>query len=132
MTSRRRVVTTLLVAFSVYFILLSGCRSQNNIVLSLDSLVRQKVGPAAIAEYNPSKTYVLYKEADDAASYRQAPLKYVVFRLNDNHVALEGKFSRGYVKWLNDTMLEVLSIPEKVKIGQDLAVYKRQIYIEGP
>jgi hypothetical protein len=130
--SRRRVVFGLSLVIWISLLMITGCRSQNNIsASSLDSLVIKNVGPSAIGEYNLSRTYILYKESGDSASYGGPPLKYAVFRIKDNEIVLNGKFSRGYVKWTGDLIIEVVNIPEKVNLDQDLAVYKRQIYIEG-
>jgi hypothetical protein len=134
MTAYRQNVVAALLTLLAGFFVLPGCRSQNTVHSTrLDSLAKERAGPAPIPVYNDNKTYVLYKEAEDSASYTsQSAIRYVIFRLKDNEVVLEGKFTRGYVKWINNTLIEVLSVPEKVKPGADLAVYKRQVYIEGP
>ena len=95
-----------------------------------DSLVEAKVGRSFIEKYNNAKTYSLVhaKETDTTAAH-----PYAVIRLGKNEVVLSGKFNRGgYVRWLGDDMIEVLSIPQHITKVVDSALYKHEIFLEGP
>lgn len=127
----KRVLSVLLISISLTTLIFQGCRSQSTLSRSLDSLAQTKVGPSPVREFNASRAYILFKEKNDAASYTEGPLKFAVYRLADHKLMTEGIFSRGYVKWLSDSVIEVQNIPQKVKHNQNLEVYKRQIYIEG-
>jgi hypothetical protein len=94
-----------------------------------DSLIVAKIGKPFQAEINSAKTYSLVHATDSGQN--PAELKYIVIKLEDNKVALEGKYNKGgYVRWLNDTMIEVLSIPKHITTVTDTALYKKQIFLE--
>jgi hypothetical protein len=126
MTSTRYILLLLLIGvFS-----LSNCKSQNKFkAASLDSLATARLGTSQFKEFNASKTHVLYKETEDTISY-QHPVKYVIFRVNDSHKELEGRFSRGYIKWLDDRKIEIKNVPEKAKSNPDQTPYIRQVLID--
>jgi hypothetical protein len=126
MTSSRYVI--LLFLFGIFT--LSNCKSQNKFkTTSLDSLATMQLGTNKFKEFNSSKTFVLYKETEDTISH-QHPVKYIVFRVNDNHKELEGRFSRGYIKWLDDHKIEIKNVPEKAKNNPDQSPYIRQVFID--
>jgi uncharacterized membrane protein YcgQ (UPF0703/DUF1980 family) len=116
-----------LVLFCVALILVQ-CKS--NLAQSrktYDSLIVAKVGEPFEVKMNSAKTYSL-AHATDAG---QAELKYVVIKLENNQVALEGKYNKGgYVRWMNDTMIEVLTIPKHITTVTDTSLYKQQIFLE--
>jgi hypothetical protein len=110
--------------------MLSNCKSQNQLkTTSLDSIANSQLGMSAIKEFNPSKTHVIYKETEDTISY-QRPIKYIIFRISDNHKELEGRFSRGYIKWLDDRKIEIKNVPDNAKNNPDLSPYIRQVFID--
>jgi hypothetical protein len=95
-----------------------------------DSLVEANVGRSFIQKYNNAKTYSLVhaKESDTTAVR-----PYAVIRLGKNEVVLSGKFNRGgYVRWLADDMIEVFSIPQHITKVVDSALYKHEVFLEGP
>jgi hypothetical protein len=95
-----------------------------------DSLAEAKVGRNFIEKHNNAKTYSLVqaKESDTTAIR-----PYAVIRLKENEVVLSGKFNRGgYVRWISDDMVEVFSIPQHITKVVDSALYKHQIFLEGP
>jgi hypothetical protein len=126
MTLSRYVI--LLLSIGVFS--LSNCKSQNKFkTSSLDSLASMQLGTSKFKEFNASKTHVLYKENQDTISY-QHPVKYIVFRVSDTHRELEGRFSRGYIKWLGDRKIEIKSIPDQAKDNPDHSPYIRQVLID--
>lgn len=97
---------------------------------SYDSLVTAKVGKPYEEELSPSKKYALVEASDTGALADH--YRYAVIQLNGNEVVLEGKFNRGgYARWINDTMIEVLTIPRHITNVPDSSLYKKQILLEG-
>jgi hypothetical protein len=95
-----------------------------------DSLVTAKMGSGYQEKLSPAKTYSLV-HANDTGKH-SGDFKYAVIRLSGNEVVLEGRYNRGgYVRWLNDKMIEVLSIPAHVTSVKDSSLYKEQVYLEG-
>lgn len=118
---------------SVILLLLCHCKSTQLSAQSptLEQVIREKVGGEASTESNKTDTYILAKEAPDTSGTGSHACKFVVIRKKDHAVMVEGKYSNGYVKWVTDNSIEVLSVPGKVQWNQDLSPYKRQIIIEG-
>lgn len=56
----------------------------------------------------------------------------MVLRLADSVLVQNGSYLRGYVKWINDSTLEMLSLPGKVKQDQDLNVFRKIIQVSEP
>ena len=81
------------------------------------ALAKARLGSDYAREFNSSKTYVLFQQlrSDDHVLRK---IKYMVIRLNDNAVVLEGIFQGGFVKWHDDTSVEVLSTHSAVQEGE--------------
>lgn len=110
-------------------LLLTNCKSQVSIFKqSLDSLAVKQLGVVATKEYNPANTYVLFQDADDSVSYQRS-VRYAIYRVKDHHLELEGQFSRGHARWLNDQKVEIKNVPEKAKDDIDLTPYIREVLI---
>lgn len=94
----------------VLSIALSGCRTtrgrahQSDIRIIADG----KLGPESIIEPNTTGTLALCQQKP-WADHARRQYRFIVIRLNDNTIVREGRFSLGYVKWLDDDSIEVLS-----------------------
>ena len=122
-----RIIPIVLLLIALLFI---QCKSnQAQARKTYDSLVVAKVGRPFEEKINAAKTYSLAHAGDAGQSAPE--FKYVVIKLENNEVVLEGKFNRGgYVRWINDTMIEVLSIPKHITSVSDTALYKEQVFLE--
>ena len=96
---------------------------------SYDSLVKARMGKSFVEKISPGKTYSLV-QANDTGKYAD-DFRYAVIRLKKNEVVLEGRFTRGgYARWINDKMIEVLSVPRHITNVPDSSLYKVQIFLE--
>ena len=123
-------LSLVLLSFLSSMVLLPSCRSQHTATPRLDSLVQQKFGENVIRELSPKKTYVLYKQSGDTVVNEKIAQKYAVYRLKDEQLSIEGTYSRGYVKWMDDKKLEILHIPPSASNIDDLSVFKRVILLQ--
>ena len=97
---------------------------------SYDSLVTAKIGSPYEEKLSPSKKYAIV-EASDTGKLSEH-FRYAVIRVKENEVVLEGRYNRGgYVKFINDTRIEVLTIPRHITTVHDSSLYKQEILLEG-
>jgi hypothetical protein len=110
-------------------LLLTNCKSQIKLFkTSVDSLAVKQLGVVATKEFNPAKTYVLFQDAEDSVSFQHS-VHYAIYRVKDHHLELEGHFSRGHARWLNDQKVEIKNVPEKAKDDIDMTPYIREVLI---
>jgi hypothetical protein len=95
---------------SVSIALVSCCASHRNPAQdpALQALAERTLGKETIVDLNAAKTFALYQQKPGADHARRR-YRYAVIRLEDNKIVQEGSFSMGYVKWLDDESIEVLS-----------------------
>lgn len=97
---------------------------------SYDSLVTAKLGTSYEEKFSPSKKYAIVQASDTGKLAEH--FRYAVIELKDNDVVLEGKYNRGgYVRWLDDSRIELLTIPRHVTSVHDSSLYKQEILLEG-
>ena len=112
-------------------LLLTQCKSNlAQTKNSYDSLVLAKVGKPYEEKLSPSKKYAIV-EASDTGKLADH-FRYAVIRLEENEVVLEGKYNRGgYVRWINDSRIELMTIPRHITNVPDSSLYKQEILLEG-
>lgn len=94
-----------------------------------DSTVTSKVGDQAKSINNQDNRYTLIHSNDTLAN--DTVYKYIVLRLADNKIVLEGNYNPGgYVKWGGNTMIRVFSIPKHVTSVPDSSMYVRDVFLE--
>lgn len=106
----RRISLTLCV-LSVFIVLLNCKAAQKNDQepsVAFENLVKSKVGAKYKADYNVSKTHALCQQ-ERTGDHIGRNIKYIVVRLSDNKVIIEGSYSMGHVKWFDNNSIEVLS-----------------------
>lgn len=103
----------------------SSIRSPNT--EQIKTLVVSKLGDQYTETLSPSGNYTLYVQSAD--SHTQ-PVKFIVLKISSSEVILENSFFPGYVKWISEEELEVLSVPGTLQKDEDLANYKKIIRIE--
>ncbi|MBL7871420.1 MAG: hypothetical protein JNM78_07405 [Cyclobacteriaceae bacterium] len=120
-----------LLAFLVGIILWMGCKpTQNN--NSPEDLINQialeKLGAEFDAYPSPDKSFVLFtKKLSPSAA--NTFTKFIVIETTSHKVVIEKSYKPGYVKWINDSILELLDAPGIVKHNEDLSPYVRRIDI---
>ena len=97
---------------------------------SIQDLVKSTLGDNVTTDLNASKTYSLIQQLQEPKDIGGKSVHFIVIRLSDTTIVLEGSFMRGYVKWTNDNTLEKFSVPGKVKPDQDMSVYKKLIKVD--
>lgn len=80
---------------------------------------------------NSSGTHVLLTEPIEAAAIETHNIPFMVMRLADSVIVHEGSYFRGYVKWVNDSTIEKLNIPGKMKPDQDLSSFTTRLKINS-
>jgi len=99
---------------------------------SIQKQIQLRLGDDVITEYNPSKSYALLRQLQDPKKIGTKSIHFMVIRLGDSVVVHEDSYLYGYVKWVDDSTLEKLSLPGKVKPDKDVSAYKKLIRIDQP
>jgi len=94
----------------VLSIALSGCRTTRERAHydDVQAIADGKLGRENIIELNSTETLALCQQKP-GADHARKQYRFIVIRLKDNTVVHEGRYSMGYVKWLDDDSIEVLS-----------------------
>jgi hypothetical protein len=74
---------------------------------TLQTVIKNKLGNEILVESSVNGTFQLYKQAPGGHAARL--YKYVVVRAADQSIVKEGTFKMGYVKWKDDSTLEVVT-----------------------
>ena len=93
------------------------------------SAIEKTLGNNYIQQPNASNTYTLYQQKAEGDHVGRT-YKYAVVRKSDGEMVLSGTYQFGYVKWANDTLLEVLSLPSVAE--PDEAKFKKIISVLIP
>lgn len=92
-------------------LLLLNCRATENNsggANALNSTVKAKLKEPYEISYNKSQTYALCQQAR-TADHMERRFNFIVVRLSDNKIIVEGSFRMGYVQWIDDDSIEVLN-----------------------
>jgi hypothetical protein len=104
----------------------SNCSTPQAAQTTLETTTAEK--PSRI-DYNGSGTMALEIISPVIAQTGSQPIHFRVIRMADSTVVYQGDFMRGYVKWVDDSTLEKLSVPQKLREGEDLALYTTRIQL---
>jgi hypothetical protein len=115
--------TKLLVLFTA--LSLVTCRPVPPASTGIGSTVQKELGADVEEVANGSGKYVLFRQKATPGQM----LRFVVIESATSKVVERGSFMPGYVKWKDDTTLEVLSVPGTLREGEDLSRYIRVIRI---
>lgn len=88
------------------------CKSQQPSMAGtqIEEVLQNKLGAHSDPNYNDSKSMAIYKATVDR-SKEGSPVPYLVISLADGVILHEGSYQRGYVKWSNDSTIEVMNSP---------------------
>ncbi|HYG02613.1 MAG TPA: hypothetical protein VD927_09210 [Chryseosolibacter sp.] len=92
----------------------------------LATALKIRLGPDPIAEENEAQTLILYKQ--QPGGHVKVTYKFVVVRKSDKVIIHEGQYQMGYVKWADNSTLELVSSgdgenPEKKFINLNINKY---------
>lgn len=115
------------------FLFLSQCATRVNSVSTstnpstdTNKLLETEVGLRSTQVLNESQTYLLAVEEKEAT----APMtRYVVVERVSQKILQKGSFRPGYIKWLNNTSLELLNAPGIIPEGKNLSDYIKVIQL---
>lgn len=71
---------------------------------------------------NSKGEYILFKQKGNSSTPTNV-LRFVVIQTANNKVVVEQTYAPGYVKWITETSLEVLSVPGTIKESESLSDY---------
>lgn len=111
--------------FLLFFVSITlSCTNQQKVIhqTEKENLVIAKLGEDVISEENETKTHVLYVQKFQG-DHPTRSYNYVVERKSDKKIVLEGSFQMGYVKWITNSSIEVLSLPSLTE--QDESKFKK-------
>lgn len=124
---------TLLFAWISVLVFLCSCKSANTQGQSKDPpkmIAIAKLGNEIDLFPNSGGSYILYIQKP----FNPNPLnvlKFIIVQTSDNEVVYEKTFVPGYVKWITDSTIEILSVPGSIRENEDLSDYKRIIDIRA-
>ena len=107
--------------FVVLLLIFCGCsptgQTQYSTHQDLRTIAAEKLGKDFAGDYNPDKTYIIFKQIRQG-DHSQRLIKYIVVKIADHSVVNEGSYQMGYVKWLNNTDIEVMSSEDPARDDQ--------------
>jgi hypothetical protein len=95
--------------FLTLMVLLFNCKAADSQSKdkTLQTELKSKLGSDVVVENSVNGTFALYKQAPGGHAARV--YKYAVVRVADKSIVSEGTFKMGYVKWEDDTTLELVT-----------------------
>jgi hypothetical protein len=110
-----------------------GCKTKQHAQTANNplSIAQQKLGNRVDSFPNSSGRYILYVQQQDI-KYPTKIIGAIVIETNTGKVLTEESFSPGYIRWIDESSLELLNIPEMIKAGEDLSLYTKKIKISTP
>ena len=131
--NKRTLFRTLFFALVSVLIFLCSCKSANTQGQEWNQAKKTaiaKLGNEIDLFPNSAGTYVLYIQKP----YNPNPLNvlmFIIVQTSDNEVVYEKTFVPGYVKWITDSTIEILSVPGSIKENEGLSDFKRIIDIRA-
>jgi cystathionine beta-lyase family protein involved in aluminum resistance len=90
----------------------------------LNKTVETELGNRNTQVFNNSKSYLLaYREKELTETFTS----YIIIETKTGEVTKKGTFVPGYIKWVDDHSLELLSAPGIIPQGRSLSDYKKII-----
>lgn len=113
---------------SFVLVILVACSSAQPVTDAL-AIAEKELGKEIDAFPSQTGQYVLYIQRSSAAT-PHAALRFLVIEKATARIAERQSFMPGYVKWVGEDSVEVLSMPGILKEGEDLSKYKKVIRIK--
>lgn len=94
-------------------------------------VISEKIGDNAIIDYNQDRSFALVQEKFTVVQDTEYTSSFLVIRMSDNKIIKEGKVVHGYIKWINDDIIEIFEMPGVIKDGQEEDDFKKRINIRA-
>ncbi len=123
-TIRNLILVVKIVFVLISFACLLSCASRPKATNQAATiyLITAKLGKNISSIENESKTYILYQQKPEG-DHVNRHYRYVVIKKSTNEIVFEGNYQLGYVKWVTDSAIEVLSLPSVLE-GDELKFKK--------
>jgi hypothetical protein len=122
----------ILLVFGALF-LGSSCKSttaQEKQQKQAKEIALEKLG-ATIDEYpNSTGSHTLFVQRENPTN-TPFRLKFMVIKIAISLVVLEDSFAPGYIKWVSESTLEILSVPGTIRENEDMRNYTKTIDIHS-
>lgn len=117
---------------SLIFSGLIGCKVKQQIQETNTpfEIATQKLGAQLDSFPNSSGQFILYVQQENI-QHPTRMLSAVVIEVKTQRIVAEESFIPGYVKWVDESTLELLNAPGMVKAGEDLSSYRRKINLSS-
>jgi hypothetical protein len=100
--------------------------SSESDTVRLNKLLETEVGTKHSQSFNTSKTYLLAVSEKEVTEVMN---RYVLIEVATQKIIKKGTFRPGYIKWRDDTSLELLNAPGTMPTGKNLSDYTELISI---
>lgn len=107
------------IIFTFFAAVLACSSSSKTSQTNIDEIVKNRLGNQYTVAYNSSRSYALCQQSP-AGDHVNRTFKYVVVKMSDHNVTKEGSFRNGYVKWIDDTAIEVGTSGTDEKIEKEV------------
>lgn len=94
-------------------------------------VISEKIGDNAIIDYNRDHSFALVQEKFSVVQDGEYTSSFLIIRMSDNKIIKEGKVVHGYIKWINDDIIEIFEMPGVIKDDQEEDDFKKRINIRG-
>jgi len=128
MRVRRRAIHALLIVGTLH---LFSCRAATTTLADpIKAIAVAKLGEGIESWPNASGQYILFSQKP--GNNVPGVIKFIVVHVSSRQVVEEQNYQPGYVKWVTETSLEVLSMPGMAKTTDDPATYIKVINLRTP
>lgn len=113
-------------------LLVGACKSTQPKENTMDEawrLASNKLGEEIESYSNATREYTLFIQKRTSPSATNS-VRFLIIHLDNNEVVVEQSFTPGYVKWISNSSIEVLSVPGVIKENKNLTDYIKIIEIK--
>jgi hypothetical protein len=105
-------------------------QSKENIIDEARELAIDKLGNDIESFPNSTEEYNLYVQKTNSSNTSHV-LKFLIIETTANNIILEQSFAPGYVKWVAEFSIEILSVPGNIKETENLSDYIKIIDVRS-
>jgi hypothetical protein len=115
------------------FLLLAACKvsTQASQIDKIDKIASEKLGGEFEKQPNSSGSFILFFQKTNPQKPTRI-VKAIVIEISTGKIIIEENFIPGYIKWITETSLEVLSLPGMIRSDQNLSDFTRTIQLAQP
>lgn len=113
-------------AVFVGIVILIGCKPVQKNISEEDQTIIEKLGLEFESYPSPSGSYLLFVEKLSPSAANPIT-KFIVIESVSQKIMIEKSFRPGYVKWIGDSVIELLDVPAILKQNEDSSYYVKKI-----